>query len=262
VNAASPSRLPLPSPCRARPVVGILCCNERFDRPVQTVASRFVEPLARLTGATVLLVPAVTDACDVDAIAARLDGLLLSGSRSNVAPDRYGAATADGPFDRARDEVALRLAGGMIEAGRPVFGICRGLQELNVLFGGSLRALDGDHHHRGEESAFDDLFEHRHSVLLNPAGELARSTGSKMVIVNSVHRQAIDRLGVGLLAEAVAADDGVIEGFSAEVGVSRVLAVQWHPEWGVDSCALGQAFFRLFREALYRRQPEADIALM
>ena len=135
-----------------RPVVGVLCCNEVADRPVQAVASRFVEPLARLAGATVLLVPAMPDTTDVATLTAILDGLLLTGSRSHVAPWRYGGPglPAGQGVDEARDEVALALAGGMIEAGKPVFGICRGLQEINVLFGGSLcAAADPARHHHG-----------------------------------------------------------------------------------------------------------------
>src|SRR5687768_7304460 len=104
-------------PVRRKPVIGVLCCNEHNQRPVQVVASRFIEPLATLSGATVLLVPALIDSFDACSIADRLDGLLLTGSRSNVAPHRYqdGSDTA-GMIDEQRDEVALALAGHMIES--------------------------------------------------------------------------------------------------------------------------------------------------
>lgn len=244
-----------------RPVIGVLCCNEQFDRPVQTVASRFIEPLANLSQATVLLVPAIFDAFDALAVADRLDGLLLTGSRSNVASHRYGVSATwdEPPLDEQRDEVALRLAARMIEQGRPVFGICRGLQELNVLFGGTLIGTPpGDIHHHPEPGLpFGDLFDHEHAIDLTPGGMIAQATGAQQLTVNSVHRQGIDRLGSGLEIEAIAPDDGLIEGFSAYPCGAPVLAVQWHPEWNAAQRPEGRAFFRLIGEAL-RAPAHAD----
>jgi putative glutamine amidotransferase len=179
--------------------------------------------------------------------------LLLTGSRSNVAPHRYGADGPAGPLDEARDEVALTLAAHMIEAGKPVFGICRGLQELNVLFGGTLAAGEpGARHHGGNWSPGDyaSLFDLRHDVALVPGGVLARTTGEASLSVTSVHEQVIDRLGYGLAAEAHASDDGVIEAIAARPCGADVLAVQWHPEWDVSWSRASQRFFALMGEAL------------
>ena len=231
-----------------KPVIGVLCCNDFAERPIQSVASRFIEPLSRLSQATVLLVPALIDVLDAVSLSRRLDGLLLTGSRSNVHADCYGGKGQSGRVDSQRDQVALRLAGQMIEAGRPVFGICRGLQELNVLFGGTLRDLD--HHHPGEGHAFESLFHHSHMVELEAGGALANATGLSAVEVNSVHHQGIDRLGHGLSVEARAPADGVIEGFSARPCGGSVLAVQWHPEWNVGNQPDRQAFFRLLGNEL------------
>ena len=165
----------------ARPVIGVLCCNEMADRPVQSVASRFIVPLSRWAGATVLLVPAISEASDAAAIAGRLDGLLLTGSRSNVAPHRYSEDWDAGPLDEERDEVALALAGHMIEAGRPVFGICRGLQEINVLFGGTLsQGACGGRHMQGEWSDHAGLFDvsHMGQLLIGGEGAGERVRGS------------------------------------------------------------------------------------
>ena len=237
-----------------RPVIGVLCCNEMADRPVQAVASRFVAPLTRLAGATVLLVPALPDSTDVATLTVVLDGLLLTGSRSHVAPWRYGAQPlpADQIVDEARDEVALALAGGMIEAGKPVFGICRGLQEINVLFGGSLcAAADAGRHHSGAWSDdYDSLFHHGHDIELSASGRLADATGAQRVRVNSVHQQGIARLGGGLTVEAVAADDGLIEAVSARPCGADVLGVQWHPEWDTASSPASRAFFSLIGAGL------------
>lgn len=246
-----------------KPIVGVLCCNEMADRPIQAVASRFIEPLSCIAGATVLLVPALADVMDAAALAGRLDGLLLTGSRSNVAADRYGgdAAAHDGRLDRERDAVALALADRMIEAGRPVFGICRGLQELNVLFGGTLSAelAPGRHHRSESDLPFDALFNHSHDVTLSAGGLLAGTTGCGTLRVNSVHHQGIDRLGAGLDVEAVATDDGLIEAFSANPCGGQVLAVQWHPEWDGASCRTGQAFFGLLGRALRGEQAGAPV---
>ncbi|WP_375393576.1 gamma-glutamyl-gamma-aminobutyrate hydrolase family protein [uncultured Sphingomonas sp.] len=142
-----------------RPVVGLLCCNEIAGRAVQVVASRFLEPLSMLTAATVLLVPTSSNAGDILAISQILDGLLLTGSRSNIAARRYGGdARTVQTLDETRDEVALALAGRMIEAGKPVYGVCRGLQEINVLFGGTLSSerCAGRHHLGSWETDMND----------------------------------------------------------------------------------------------------------
>ena len=235
-----------------KPVIGVLCCNEVADRPIQAVASRFIEPLVRLSGATVLLVPALIDTLDAEALGERLDGLLLTGARSNVSACRYGGVAGEsGGLDEERDEVALALAGHMIEIGRPVFGICRGLQELNILFGGTLQDTDdGAHHPAGDDTAFEDLFSHQHEVELAEGGALARAVGARRISVNSVHRQGVGRLGSGLSVEAVATHDGLVEAFSGPGCGAEVLAVQWHPEWDNARSPASIAFFAKIGSAL------------
>ena len=236
-----------------RPVVGIMCGNEQAARPIQAVATRFIAPVTHWCGATVLLVPAVTDAIDVAATAACLDGLLLTGARSHVALASDCTDHSAGATDPERDIVALSLAGRMIDAGKPVFGICPGLQEINVLFGGSLRTLDHGSHLRGSwADDYADLFDHVHPVDLTPGGKLARISGCGRLDVNSVHQMAIDRLGTGLSVEAVAADDAVIEAITAHDVAADVLAVQWHPEWQGAQCPANRGFFTLFGAALAR----------
>jgi putative glutamine amidotransferase len=249
---------------RPRPVIGVLCCNEFAERAVQVVASRFIAPLSRLSQATVLLVPALSDAADTVGLAGVLDGLLLTGSRSHVAPERYGAVAAatPHPVDPQRDEVALALADTMIGAGKPVFGICRGLQEINVLFGGTLSAdnCGGRHQRSGDPTfAYTDLFDHQHDVELAADGRLARATGSRRLTVTSVHEQAIDRLGAGLEVEAVSIGDGIIEAIAARPHGADILAVQWHPEWDVATNTASRAFFALIGSALRGDQPRISI---
>ena len=233
-------------------MIGVVCCNEVADRPIQAVATRFVNPLVQYANATVLLVPAVADALDALSLATRLDGLLLTGSRSNVAGDRYGGVdVAADTLDLDRDTVAFDLAARMIEAGRPVFGICRGLQELNVLFGGTLTDAEAGHHREtGDATAYETLFDHVHDVALQTGGLLETAMLRSTVTVTSVHRQGIDRLGTGLNVEAIAADDGLIEAFSARPCGGDVIAVQWHPEWDVAVSDASRAFFSLIGRSL------------
>jgi putative glutamine amidotransferase len=238
---------------RRKPIVGLMCCNEVAQRPVQAAATRFIAPLRDIAGAAVVLVPAVSDPADVAALAETLDGLLLTGSRSHVDPARYGGATRLAPeqIDTGRDEVALRLSAAMIEAGRPVFGICRGFQEINVLFGGTLSPdICRGRHHRGTDLPYADQFDHRHAIDLTDGGMLCSTAGCRRATVNSIHEQGVDRLGTGLRVEAVASDDGVVEAIAARPCGGDVLAVQWHPEWDVAACTPSRAFFHLFHRAL------------
>jgi putative glutamine amidotransferase len=242
---------------RPRPVVGVMCCNQFIEeRDAQVVSSRFITPLAQIAGVSVLLIPAIADA--VAGLVDRLDGLMLTGSGSNVCSSRYGGASLpDGQkTDGRRDEVALGLAGRMIERGRPVFGICRGVQELNVLFGGTLATDVGTSGHfpADDSLALDVLFSHRHEVEIAAEGLLDSAMPARRLNVISVHRQGIDRLGDGLTAEAHATD-GLVEAVSAHPCGGPVLGVQWHPEWDVAYSAPSQAFFQLVGDLIRNGAP-------
>jgi putative glutamine amidotransferase len=241
-----------------RPVLGVVCCTRRMGTEfAQAVINRYVVAAMRHADAAALLVPALPELMRADEVVGRLDGLLLTGSPSNVEPGRYGeagAADAEGPYDQARDAMTAALVEAMLARGRPVFGVCRGLQELNVAFGGSLRrdtsrADDLLRHHAPDDVGFDAMFDHRHPVDLTPGGALHAAFGRDRLVVNSVHFQGIGRLGEGLHVEA-RAPDGVIEAVSATVNHAPVLAVQWHPEWDADSNLDSQIFFHILGRAL------------
>jgi len=241
-----------------RPVLGIACCTRTVGtEPAQAVMNRYVVHALRYADAAGLLVPALPDLMSAREVAPRLDGLMLTGSPSNIAPARYGhagAADAEGPFDPGRDAMTAGLIDAMLALGKPVFGICRGLQELNVAFGGTLRrdtsrSPDLLPHHAPDDASFDAMFEHEHEVTLTPGGLLNRGLGRNNLTVNSVHFQAIGELAPGLSVEATA-PDGVVEAVSATVNGASVLAVQWHPEWRADANPDSQAFFRLLGRAL------------
>ena len=241
----------------ARPVLGLTACSRGVgDEIGQVLVDRYMEAAVRHADAAALIVPARPDLMTAREVAARLDGLLLTGSPSNVEPARYGRPdiAGDGPFDPGRDAMSLALIEAMIELGRPIFGICRGFQEMNVAFGGSLvRDLGADdrpmpHHARADVST-EAMFGHAHEVTLAPGGILAAAFRRDRMRVNSVHYQGVDRLGDGLTVEASAAD-GVVEAFSAKVNGAQLLGVQWHPEWQTERDAASRGFFGLFGRTL------------
>ena len=126
-------------PRALRPVLGISACNRPFGQETaQVVINRYIEAAIRHGDVAALLIPALPDLMEADEVADRIDGLLLTGSPSNVAPALYGAPAGDGPFDPARDAMSLAMVEAMIARGKPVFGICRGIQEINVACGGTL----------------------------------------------------------------------------------------------------------------------------
>lgn len=251
---------------KIRPVLGVIACDRTVNgEAAQSVMLRYLKASLSFADCSALIVPSLPDLVSAEDIAQRLDGLLLTGSPSNVQPARYGEDQAgEGPFDPGRDEMTARLVRAMIARRRPVFGICRGLQELNVILGGTLRrdlsapgaALP---HHAPDGSGLDEMFAHTHAVDLVEDGVLARVLGSNSLQVNSVHYQGIGRLAPGLRAEALAAD-GLVEAVSGEILGAPVVAVQWHPEWNTEATPHAQAFFRMLGRSLRGKRLEPSNA--
>jgi putative glutamine amidotransferase len=232
-----------------RPLVGVSCCTRLPEDPVQAVAERYLRT-APFIDADVVLVPAMSDILDIGSIVGRLDGILLTGSPSNVAPNRYRSSeTGVGPFDHARDETTLRLIDEAVKQDRPVLGICRGFQEIAVAYGATLRPDlghpdRGQIHHTPPGLPLDEMFALEHRVDLIPGGILERAFSASSITIVSAHFQGIDQMS-GKLAVEATSHDGVIEGIRPSSG-ERVLAVQWHPEWRVVEDANSQRLFAWF----------------
>lgn len=240
----------------ARPVLGVIACNRIVGaESAQAVMDRYIRAAMIYADVAALIVPSLPDLMSAVEVAPRLDGILLTGTPSNVAPTRYGDSdTGEGPFDEGRDEIALSMVDRMIEAQKPVFGICRGFQEINVALGGTLRRDTSAsdeliRHHAPDGFAFDAMFDHRHAVELAEGGMLATAYAKPALEVNSVHYQGIGKLADGLSVEA-RAPDGLIEAYSARPNGAPLLAVQWHPEWGTEDDPDSQTYFRLLGKAL------------
>ncbi|WP_417672190.1 gamma-glutamyl-gamma-aminobutyrate hydrolase family protein [Roseibium sp.] len=212
---------------------------------------------AVLSGADALpvILPSLGAEMDIDSILDRVDGILATGSRSNVNPQLYGqeASEANGPYDPERDATTLPLLRRAIERGIPVFAICRGMQELNVAFGGSLlteiQELEGRADHRAPQAEQqDERFRISHPVDVKPGSQLGKVVGENPIEVNSLHRQALGDLGRGLEVEAKAAD-GTIEAVSVTGSKGYVVATQWHPEYWVASDTPSKKLFQAFGDA-------------
>jgi putative glutamine amidotransferase len=217
-------------------------------------ADTYLKALAGI-GCAPVLMPSLGAAIDLEALLSRVDGVLLTGSRSNVHPERYGVAASERhePYDLHRDATVFRLIPLALEMGVPLFAICRGFQELNVALGGTLvteaQERPGSLDHRAPLGPpNDERFRLVHNVSFEPDSRLSALVGAGSIRVNSVHRQVIDRLAPGLIAEA-RAPDGTVE--AARVANARNFAfgVQWHPEYWAATDAPSGSLFRAFGDA-------------
>ncbi|MCB1492755.1 MAG: gamma-glutamyl-gamma-aminobutyrate hydrolase family protein, partial [Rhodobiaceae bacterium] len=197
----------------------------------------YLKALVRVADVIPVLVPSLGDEIDFADLLARVDGVLVTGSRSNVHPELYGAEETEitGPHDRDRDGTSLPLIRDAIDAGVPMLAICRGIQELNVALGGSLisevQELEGRMDHRASNADHNDIrFRIRHKAHIRDGGRLDRILGGPQVDINSLHRQAIGRLADGLTIEATA-EDGTVEAVSVDCARAFAIGVQWHPEY-------------------------------
>ena len=241
-----------------RPLVGISCCVKTFGPNTlanHAASDSCVRAVEQWADAVPVLLPALGEAADIETLLARLDGIVLSGSRSMVGPAHYGGAKLPDhmPEDNARDATTLPLIRAAIARGLPVLAICRGVQELNVALGGTLhqclKSMPGRFDHGANQEAPPDVrFDKAHGVTLRPGGLLHRLAQQKHADVNSLHQQAIDRVAPGLIVEAQA-PDGTIEAVSLAQGRGFCLGVQWHPEGDGDKDALSRAIFTAFGQA-------------
>ncbi len=244
----------------ARPLIGIPADRRMVGaHPFHMVGEKYARAVLDAAGAAPLLIPSLADELGFDELLQRLDGLLFTGSPSNVEPHRYdGPPSAPGTLhDPARDATTLPLIRKAVRAGVPVFGICRGFQEMNVAFGGTLHQklheVPGHLDHRDDGTQpLEVQYGPAHDVTLEPGGVLRSLAASDRIQVNSLHNQGIDRLGAELAVEA-RAPDGVIEAFRVRDAQRFALAVQWHPEWKVMSNPFSRALFAAFGQASRER---------
>ena len=247
-----------------RPVIGVIgnayVVESRYM--TQLVGTNNLRAVAEVANALPLMfagTPRVTDIADV---LAAVDGVLLTGARANVHPSHFNTEphAKHEPYDEERDALALPLIAACIACGMPLFGICRGFQEMNVALGGSLhpeiRELPGRMNHRMPRLENGDIhpdpeviFADRHDVSLVAGGVFARLLGQDRIRVNSLHGQGILELGRQVVVEGVA-EDGTIEAISIAEAPSFALGAQWHAEHDPQVNPINRALFRAFGEAV------------
>ena len=250
-----------PSAFRARrPLIGVTACRHQIDdMSCHAAGDKYLRAVLEGAGGLPLLIPALGSPLEAGELAERLDGLLITGSPSNILPEHYGGEPSEPgtPHDPERDATTLPLILAALAAGVPLFGICRGLQELNVALGGTLHQrvheLPGKHDHRWDDAEpLEKQFGPAHPVRVLPGGVLADLLGAREITVNSLHWQGIDRLADGLRVEAEA-PDGLIEAVSVASAPAFALAVQWHPEWRFSDNRESQALLHAFGSAARAR---------
>ena len=247
-----------------RPVIGVIgntyLAENRF--PSQRVGEKNLKAVVDVTGALPLMFAGCPDLTDVGALLDAVDGILLTGGRANVHPSYFGVEPhpKHEPYDERRDAVALAVAEACVARGVPLFGICRGLQEMSVAFGSSLhpeiRELPGRVNHRmprlenGEiHPDHNVVFADRHDVHLTPGGVFARLYGKETIRVNSLHGQGILELGKRIVVEGVA-DDGTIEAIRVADAAGFALGVQWHAEYDPQRNPVNRTLFQAFGKAV------------
>ena len=236
------------------PLVGIpTCLRVVNERAFHGVNERYPSAVIDAAGCLPVLIPAIGSKVDVSVLLDRLDGLLLTGSPSNVHPSHYGAEPSHPEIlhDRERDATTLPLIREAVRRDLPILAICRGIQELNVALGGTLHQrvheVPGRLNHRSPRDSPDGPYGPAHSVMLTAGGLLTSLAGATEMMVNSLHSQGIDRPAPRLRVEAVA-PDGQIEAVSLP-GARFVVGVQWHPEYKALGNPFSSALFSAFAEA-------------
>jgi putative glutamine amidotransferase len=217
-----------------------------------SIGDKYVRAVAEAAHCLPVMIPSMTDALELDALLDHLDGVVVTGAVSNVHPPHYGEqpSPAHEPYDHARDAITLKLIEKAIRRGMPLFCICRGFQELNVVLGGTLETelqeSEGRLDHRApRHDDVDVRYAPAHVINIRPGGVLEQILGKRETMVNSIHRQGIKRLAKGLAVEATA-PDGIIEAVSVRDARSFAMGTQWHPEFKAlnnpDSVKLFAAF--------------------
>lgn len=241
-----------------RPVVGIIGNAHLVDGSymVQGVGLMNLDAVSIVADAVPIIIPALPTIGTIEEIVSICDGFVLTGGRPNVHPKHYGeeATEAHGHFDLDRDALTLPLIRECVEKGIPILGICRGFQEFNVAFGGTLhpeiRDLPGRMNHRmPPDGTIEEKFEHRHTVALTPGGKFSQIFGSDEVLVNSLHGQGICIPGERVIVDGLA-DDSTPEAIYIEGAEGFAIAVQWHPEWNAEHDEVSRPLFKAFGDAL------------
>ena len=239
------------------PIIIVPACTTQIGhQPYYMAQKKYFDAVQCGADCMPLVLPALADKMDLDAVLAMADGVMLTGSPSNVHPSHYAQDVHDAslPQDIARDATTLPLIRAALERGIPLLAICRGFQEVNVALGGSLHQAVHEvagmmNHREGKGLSMEEQYAPAHRITLVPGGRFAQILdGAHEIIVNSLHGQGIANLAPGLVVEA-RADDGLVEAYSVGSAPGFTLAMQWHPEWRMTENPVSMKLFRAFGDA-------------
>jgi putative glutamine amidotransferase len=239
-----------------RPIVIVPACTRDFgEHPYHAAQHKYVDAVVLGADCAPMILPSLGASLDLDTMLELCDGIMLTGSASNVHPSYYSEEVLDPslPQDPARDQTTLPLIREAVKRGIPIIAICRGFQEMNVALGGSLhqavQTVPGHFDHReNPELGMDEQYGDAHKVKLIEGGLLHGILGVPEIPVNSLHGQGVNELAAGLVVEATA-EDGLVEAFSVKDSPAFTLAVQWHPEWRIASNPYSMKMFGAFGDA-------------
>ncbi|MEL7185890.1 MAG: gamma-glutamyl-gamma-aminobutyrate hydrolase family protein [Pseudomonadota bacterium] len=254
----------------AKPVIGIPADRRIYEgHPFHQVGEKYIRAITDCVAGIPLQIPVLADLLEIDELLSICDGILFTGSPSDIEPHHYDGepSAPDTLHDPHRDALTLPLARQALEQAIPVFAICRGFQEFNVVAGGSLHqditAVPGFHWHDRYSEFPDETIPEKygpaHDISLSEGGMLESLLGQSSWTVNSLHRQGVNQLGEGLTVEAIA-DDGIVEAFRFDDAKGFNLAVQWHPEWKATEDKLSVAMFKAFGDACRERAAKRRVS--
>ncbi|GAB3427234.1 gamma-glutamyl-gamma-aminobutyrate hydrolase family protein [Massilia solisilvae] len=246
-----------------RPIVIVPACTRDFgEHPYHAAQYKYVDAVVLGADCAPMILPSLGAALDLETVLGLCDGIMLTGSASNVHPSFYSEELIDPslPQDLARDETTLPLIRAAVARGVPIIAICRGFQEMNVALGGSLhqavQTVEGKMDHRENPAlGLDEQYGDAHKVQLAPGGMLERLLGVAEIPVNSLHGQGVNELASGLVVEATA-EDGLVEAFSVRTAPGFTLALQWHPEWRITHNPYSMKMFGAFGQACREYQAQ------
>lgn len=247
-----------------KPVVGVIGSSYEVEGRYRTqlTGESNLRAISDVANGLPLVFAGAPEITDINALFDVVDGIVLTGARANVHPTRFGVEPDEAyePYDESRDEMALSVSQACVERGVPLFGICRGMQEMNVAFGGSLhpeiRDIPGRMNHRmprldnGEIHPDQNvLFADRHDVSFTPDGIFNRIYGRAKIRVNSLHGQGVLERGKRVAIEGVA-EDSTVEAISIMDASTFALGIQWHAEFDPQTNPINKVLFEAFGKAI------------
>lgn len=242
------------------PIVGVICDREIIGPHAYHIAGdKYLQSMIGGSQCQPILIPALSSSLQIEQLLELVDGILLTGGYSMVDPLHYqdDAAETGTKLDTHRDNSSLPLIKSAIALSIPIMGICRGFQEMNVAFGGSLHQKLHEvgsfiEHREDKDQPLEQQYGTSHPIQLRENGKLSQLLGEQNIDVNSLHTQGINNLGTGLIIEAVA-EDGLIEAFSVAAASNFAMAFQWHPEWQYHNNKYSKKIFAEFGNACATR---------